>query len=74
MQDSQAATGRADPPIAEALYTIIAGTLEPMAEHREFELGVAARVLNDALMLVVAEIELMPIEKPDRGKRRRRSR
>lgn len=64
MVHSQAVTGRTDPPVPEALYEVLHDVIAPMAEHREFELGVAARVLNDALVLVVAEVELMPIEPP----------
>ena len=77
MQESQTVTGRADPPISEALYTIILGTLEPMAEHREFELGVAARVVEDAIERVAEEIFLVPIEEPppvNRAHRRARRR
>jgi hypothetical protein len=62
MIHSQAVTGRADPPVPEALHDILLGVLEPMVEHREFELGVAARVLSDALVLVLADVHLMPID------------
>ena len=62
MQESQAVSGRTDPPIADALYAIVVGTLAPMAEHREFELGVAARVVEDAIERVAEEILLVPIE------------
>ena len=73
MQASQAVTGRAEPPISEALYTIIRGTLEPMAEHREFELGVAARVVEDAIERVLDEVMLMPIDDPPRNRAERRA-
>ena len=63
MVHSQAVTGRTEPPVPVALYDVLLGTIEPMAEHREFELGVAARVLNDALLLVAAEVELLPIKR-----------
>lgn len=72
MVHSQAVTGRTDPPVPVALYDVLYGTIAPMVEHREFELGVAARVLNDALLLVAAEIELLPID--DTAPRRRRRR
>lgn len=71
MVHSQTVTGRTEPPIPEALYEVLHGTIEPMAEHREFELGVAAQVLNDALVRVVADIELMPIDESRRARRRR---
>ncbi len=76
MVHSQAVTGRTEPPIPVALYEVLLGTIEPMAEHREFELGVAARVLNDALLLVAGEVHLMPIEEipPSRRERPRRRR
>ena len=74
MLHSQAVTGRTDPPVPEALYEVLLGVIEPMAEHREFELGVAARVLNDALMLVMAEVELMPIDDGRAARRARRRR
>ena len=73
MMRSQVVTGRTDPPVPVALYDVLYDTIAPMAEHREFELGVAARVLNDALLLVAAEIELLPIDDtPSRRRRRRR--
>lgn len=72
MVHSQAVTGRTDPPVPVALYDVLYGTIAPMVEHREFELGVAARVLNDALLLVAAEVELLPID--DTAPRRRRRR
>jgi len=72
MVHSQAVTGRTEPPIPVALYDVLHGTIAPMAEHREFELGVAARVLSDALLLVAAEVELLPIDEPPRRARRRR--
>ena len=72
MVHSQAVTGRTDPPVPVALYDVLHGTIAPMAEHREFELGVAARVLNDALLLVAAEIELLPIDDTAPPRRRRR--
>ena len=72
MVHSQAVTGRTDPPVPVALYDVLYGTIAPMVEHREFELGVAARVLNDALLLVAAEIELLPIDDTMPRRRRRR--
>jgi hypothetical protein len=72
MMHSQAVTGRTDPPVPVALYDVLHGTIAPMVEHREFELGVAARVLNDALLLVAAEIELLPIDETPPRRRRRR--
>ena len=72
MVHSQAVTGRTEPPVPVALYDVLHGTLAPMAEHREFELGVAARVLNDALLLVAAEIELLPIDEAPPRRRRTR--
>ena len=74
MQESQATTGRADPPISDALYAIIRGTLEPMAEHRGFELGVAARVVEDAIERVLDEVVLVPIEDRPRNRAERRAR
>lgn len=74
MVHSQAVTGRTDPPVPVALYDVLYGTIAPMAEHREFEFGVAARVLNDALLLVAAEVELLPIEEAPAPPRRRRGR
>ena len=73
MVHSQAVTGRTDPPVPVALYDVLYGTIEPMVEHREFELGVAARVLNDALLLVAAEVELLPIDETRPRRRRRRT-
>ena len=73
MLHSQAVTGRTEPPVPEALYDTLYGVIEPMAESRDFELGVAARVLNDALMLILAEVYLLPIDEavpPARAKRR----
>ncbi len=75
MIHSQAVTGRTDPPLEDALYEVIHGTIAPMVEHREFELGVAAQVLHDALTLVMAEVCLLPIDDSQparRGRRRRR--
>lgn len=80
MHRSQAVTGRETPTIPEVLYSLLCGTLEPLAERRMFEVGVAARVVQDAVETVMEEIYLMPIEehpRPDRGhcrppRRRRR--
>jgi hypothetical protein len=66
MQRSQAATGRTEPPIAEALYALMNGTLAPFAESREFEVGVAARIVGDAVETVMSEIMLLPIDGPER--------
>ena len=75
MQESQAVTRRTEPSIAEALYTIVLGTLEPMAEHREVELGVAARVVEDAIDRIAEEIFLVPIdEHPPVNRAQRRAR
>jgi hypothetical protein len=74
MLHSQAITGREEPPVEAALYEVLYGVLEPMAEHREFELGVAARVLHDALHLVMTEVHLMPIDEPRAGPPARRTR
>ena len=79
MLHSQAVTGRTEPPVPDALYDVLYGVIEPMAEYREFEMGVAARVLNDALHLVMAEVMLAPIdldpgEAPPRPRRTRRRR
>ncbi len=74
MVHSQAVTGLTDPPVPVALYDVLHGTIAPMVEHREFELGVAARVLNDVLLLVEAEVELLPIDEPHRRARRPRRR
>ncbi len=74
MLHSQAVTGRTDPPVPEALYDVLYDTIEPMAEHREFEFGVAARVLNDALVLILAEVQLLPIDPDERPRRRGRRR
>ena len=76
MVHSQAVTGETDPPVPEALYHVLYDTLGPMAESREFEFGVAARVLNDALLLILAEVYLVPIDEfaPRRSRRRRRRR
>ena len=62
MVHSQAVTGRTDPPVPDALYEVLYGVIEPMAEHRAFELGVAAHVLHDALTLIMAEVQLMPLD------------
>ena len=62
MVHTELVTGETEPPLEDVLYDILHGVLEPMAEHREFELGVAARVLHDALMLVMAEVLLVPVE------------
>jgi hypothetical protein len=66
MLASQAVTGRTEPTIPQALYALLCGTLEPMSESRAFELGVAARVVGDAVETVVGEIQLLPIEGPER--------
>ena len=66
MQRSQAVTGRTEPPIAHALYALMNGTLSEMAESREFEVGVAARVVGDAVETVMHEIHLLPIDGPER--------
>jgi hypothetical protein len=66
MIHSQTMTGRTEPSVPEVLYDILRGVIEPMAEARPFELGVAARVLNDALALVMAEVYLVPLDGGDR--------
>ncbi len=80
MLHSQAVTGRTEPTVPEALYETLYGVIEPMAESRDFELGVAARVLNDALMLILEEVYLVPIDdagppnRSGRGSSRKRRR
>lgn len=76
MEASQATTGRMSPSIPEVLAALVYGTLEPMAESRGFELGVAARVLADATDKVAEEIVMVPIEEyaPRNRAARRRAR
>ena len=66
MLRSQAVTGRTEPTIPEALYALMNGTLAPLAESREFEVGVAARMVGDAVETVISEIQFLPIDGPER--------
>ena len=74
MWRSQQVTGATEPPIGEALHTVLRGTLEPLAESRGFELGVAARVIEDVTARVTEEIYLVPIQENRAARRARRRR
>ena len=77
MWRSQQVTGETEPPIGVVLRTLLCGTLEPLAESREFELGVAARVVEDVTARVMDEIYLVPVEEfapRNRAERRARRR
>lgn len=65
MLASQSVTGRTEPPVEDALFVVLRGVIAPMAESRDFELGVAARVLHDVLERVMDEVQLMPIAELD---------
>lgn len=77
MHRSQAVTGRTEPTIPEALYALLCGTLQPLAQDRELEIGVAARVVQEAVDVVHSEIYLVPVDLPEpvnRAQRRARRR
>lgn len=72
MWRTEQVTGETEPPLAEALHEILAETLRGPFEQRAFEMGVAARVVEDVIERVTDEIYLVP--PPNRAARRSRRR
>ena len=64
MECVQRRMGPLAPPIPETFAGMLLGTLGPMAESRDFELGVAARVVEDALEAVAEAVALVLPPRP----------